>query len=140
MPAFYKIVKERNLVLTTGSGFVTKQEVITVQDQMSNDPEFDPSFSQVADFAQLTNTDITMADVQMFAQRDVFSIHSRRAIIVKGEIGFGFAKIFELYRQLIGASGIRIFRDPDEAREWIFQPDTGSTSSPTESAPESAST
>jgi len=139
MPAFYKIDRERKLVLTTGSGFVTKEEVITLQDQMSNDPEFDPSFSQVADFAHLTNTDIAMADVQMFAQRDVFSIHSRRAIIVKGDIAFGFAKILELYRQLIGASGIRVFRDPDEALEWILPPATASTSSPTESAAESAS-
>jgi len=140
IPAFYKIDRERKLVLTTGSGFVTKQEVITLQDQMSNDPEFDPSFSQVADFAHLTNTDISMADVQMFAQRDVFSIHSRRAIIVKGDIAFGFAKIFELCRQLTGASGIRVFRDPDEALEWILQPDSASTSGPTESAAESAST
>jgi len=140
IPAFYKIDRERKLVLTTGSGFVTKEEVITLQDQMSNDPEFDPTFSQVADFAHLTNTDISMVDVQMFAKRDVFSIHSRRAIIVEGDIAFGFAKIFELCRQLTGASGIRVFRNPDEALEWILQPDSASTSGPTESAAESAST
>ncbi len=127
-------------MLTTGSGFVTKEEVISLQDQMSNDPEFDRNFSQVADFAHLTNTDIRMSDVQMFAQRDVFSIHSRRAIIVEGDIAFGFAKIFELCRQLTGASGIRVFRNPDEALEWILQPDSASTSGPTESAAESAST
>jgi len=139
MPAFYKIGKERNLVLTTGSGFVTKEEVLTLQDQMRNDPEFDPSFSQVADFAQLTNTDIGMADLRTFAQRDVFSNHSRRAIIVTGDIAFGFAKIFELYRQLSGASGIRVFRNPDEAFEWILEQDTASTPGPTESAAGSAS-
>jgi len=126
-------------VLTTGSGFVTKEEVIILQNQMSNDPEFDPGFSQVADFAHLTNTDIRMADVQMFAQRDAFSIHSRRAIIVQGDIAFGFAKIFELCRKLTGASGIRVFRNPGEALDWILPPDTASTSSPTESAAESAS-
>jgi hypothetical protein len=138
MPAFYKIDKERKLVLTTGSGFVTKEEVFTLQDQMSKDPEFEPSFSQVADFAQITNTDISMTDVRMFAQRDVFSIHSRRAIIVKGDIAFGFAKIFELCRQLSGASGIRVFCNPDEAFTWILRPDGVSTSCPTESAAGSA--
>ncbi len=138
MPAFYKIDKERNLVLTTGSGFVTKEEVLTLQDQMRNDPEFAPSFSQVADFAQLTNTDIGMADLRTFAQRDVFSNHSRRAIIVTGDIAFGFAKIFELYRQLSGASGIRVFRNPDEAFEWILEQDAASISRPTESAAGSA--
>ena len=101
-----KIEKERKLVLTTGSGFVTKEEVLTHQDQMLKDPDFDPSFAQLADFARLTNTDISMADLQTFAQKDVFSIHSRRAIIVKGDLAFGFAKIFELSRQLAGAHGI----------------------------------
>jgi hypothetical protein len=138
MPAFYKIDKERKLVLTTGSGFVTKEEVLTLQDQMRNDPEFDPSFSQVADFAQLTDTDIGMADLRTFAQRDVFSIHSRRAIIVTGDIAFGFAKIFELYRQLSGASGIRVLRNPDEAFEWILEQDAASAPRPTESAAGSA--
>jgi hypothetical protein len=138
MPTFYKIDTERKFVLTTGSGFVTKQEVFTLQDQMSSDPEFDASFSQVVDFAQLTNTDIGMADVQTFAQRDAFSIHSRRAIIVKGEIAFGFAKIFELCRQLTGANGIRVFRNLDEVFDWILPPDAASTSRPTESAADSA--
>ena len=137
MPTFYKIDTQRKFVLTTGSGFVTKQEVFTLQDQMSSDPEFDPSFSQVADFAQLTNTDIGMGDVRTFAQRDAFSIHSRRAIIVKGDIAFGFAKIFELYRQMTGANGIRVFRNHDKAFDWILLPDAASTLCQTESAADS---
>jgi hypothetical protein len=138
MPTFYKIDTGRNLVLTTGYGFVTKEEVLILQDQMSNDPEFDASFSQVADFSQLTDTDVGMADVRMFAQRDAFSIHSRRAIIVKGDVAFGFAKVFELCRQLCGASGIRLFRDPDEAFSWIVSQDAASGCRRTESAAESS--
>jgi len=134
MPAFYKIDKERKLVLTTGSGLVTKEEVFAHQDQLLKDPDFDPSFYQLADFRRLTNTDISMADLQAIAQKDVFSVHSRRAIIVKGDIAFGFAKIFEIYRQLAGAHGIRVFRTTDEALGWLFAPDEVSTSRSTESA------
>jgi hypothetical protein len=137
IPTFYKIDKERQLVLTMGFDFVTKNEVLALQDQMSHDPEFDPSFSQVADFAQLTDTDVGMADLQTFAQRDVFSIHSRRAIVVKGDIAFGFAKIFELYRQLSGARGIRVFRNSDEASDWILRADVASTPRPADSAADS---
>ena len=134
MPAFYKIEKVRKLVLTTGSGFLTKQEVFTLQAQMLNDPDFDPSFSQLADFAQLTNTDIGMSDLGTFAQRDAFSVSSRRAIIVTGDIAYGFAKIFELYRQLAGAHGIRVFRTSEEASDWLFAPDQGSVCSPARSS------
>jgi hypothetical protein len=138
MPTFYKIDSERKLVVTTGIGFVRREDVLTLQDQMSNDPEFDPSFSQVADFALLANTDVGLADVQTFAQRDVFSVHSRRAIIVKGDVAFGFAKIFQLSRRLAGANGIRVFRDPDEAFDWVLTPDSASNSRPMESAADSA--
>jgi hypothetical protein len=122
VPLAYRIDKDRKLVQCTGSGFVAKEEVFAQQDQLLNDPDFDPSFSQLADFVQLTDTDIGMEDLQVIAQRDVFSIHSRRAILVNGDIAFGFAKIFELYRQLAGAHGIRAFRTTDEALDWLFTP------------------
>jgi hypothetical protein len=134
MPTFYKIDKERRLVVTTGFGFVTREEVLALQDRMSNDPEFDPSLSQVADFAKLTNTDVGMSDVRVFAQRDAFSVLSRRAIIVNGDVAYGFAKIFELCRQLAGASGIRVFRNSHEAFAWILTPDAATTSRPAELA------
>ena len=128
VPLSLKIDKERKLVLTTGSGLLTKEEVLAHQDQILKHPDFDPSFSQLADFARLTNTDINMGDLQTFAKRDVFSIHSRRAIVVKSELAFGFAKIFELYLQLAGARGIRVFRTHTEALNWILAPDTVSAS------------
>jgi len=107
---------------------VTKEEVLALQDQMSNDPEFDPSFSQVADFSRLTDTDVRLADVHIFAKRDAFSIHSRRAIVVTGDVAFGFAKVFELCRQLCGASGIRVFRNREEASDWILSSEAASAS------------
>src|SRR5258708_16530279 len=94
MPAFYKIDKEHKLVLTTGSGLVTKEEVFAHQDQMLKDPDFDPSFYQLADFRRLTNTDISMAGLQATAQKNAISVHSRQAIILKAHIPFCFPKIF----------------------------------------------
>ena len=135
IPTLYSIDTERKLVLTLGFGFITKEEVLTLQDQMSNDPRFDPTFSQVADFEQLTGTNIGLADVRVFAQRDAFSSQSRRAIVVKGDVAFGFAKVFELCRQLSGACGIRVFRARDEAFDWILSPEATATIRLTESHP-----
>jgi hypothetical protein len=133
VPLSYKIDKDRKLVKCTGFGFVAKQEVFAQQDQLLKDPDFNPSFSQLADFAQLTDTDIGMADLQVIAQRDVFSIYSRRAILVNGDVAFGFAKIFEVYRQLAGAHGIRVFRTTDEALDWLFTQNANLTRSQAES-------
>lgn len=114
-------------MLTTGFGFVTKEEVLALQDQMSSDPAFDPSFSQVVDFAELTGTDVALGDVHLFAQRDAFSSQARRAIVVKGDVAFGFAKVFELCRQMSGACGIRVFRARGEALDWILAHEPVST-------------
>jgi len=133
MPLSYKIDKVRKLVRNTGSGYVAKEEVFAQQDQLLNDADFDPSFSQLADFTQLTDTDIGMEDLQVIAQRDVFSIDSRRALLVNGDVAYGFAKIFQLYRQFAGAHGIRVFRTNDEALDWLFAQDEGSVGSPARS-------
>jgi hypothetical protein len=133
VPLSYKIDQDRKLVQCTGFGFVAKEEVFAQQDQLLNDPDFDPSFFQLADFAQLTDTDIGMADLQVIAKRDVFSIHSRRAILVNGDVAFGFAKIFEVYRKLAGAHGIQVFRTTDEALDWLFTPGANLTRSQVES-------
>ena len=130
MPAFYKIDKERKLVMSAGSGYVTKAQVLAYQKQLSNDPDFHPGFSELADFAQVTKVDIEMSDVPRFAKSDVFSSHSRRAIIVKGDVAFAFAKMFEISRALTGGSEIRVFRNHDEAVDWLFAPGADSTCLP----------
>jgi hypothetical protein len=54
MPAFYKIDKERRLVLSFGSGVLTREDVLGHIDKLSADPDFDPGFSQLQDYTQFT--------------------------------------------------------------------------------------
>ena len=68
MPAFYKIDRERRLVLSTGSGVFTIEDILGHQERLLKDPDFDPSFSQLMDFMQVTKVDITPADVRLAAQ------------------------------------------------------------------------
>lgn len=44
MPAFYKIDKERRVVLSTASGVFTLADAVSHMDKLSKDPDFDPSF------------------------------------------------------------------------------------------------
>jgi hypothetical protein len=120
MPAFYKIDKERKLVLSTGSGVLTRQDILGHQERLLKDPDFDPSFSQLSDFSHITQVDISPDDVRLFARRNVFSPDSRRAMVVKDDATFGLARMFEIHRELAGEMGIRVFRNIDEALDWIF--------------------
>jgi hypothetical protein len=120
MPAFYEIDKERRLVLTSGTGVFNKAEALAHQERLLADPDFDPSYSQLLDFTHITKFDFTAADVQQLALRNVFSPESRRAFLVPNDLAFGLGRMFEILREAEGERGIRIFRDLEEALNWVL--------------------
>jgi hypothetical protein len=81
MPASYKIDKQRELVLSSGSGVLTKADLVRHMEQLLNDPDCDPKFSQLADFTEVSGFDLTGDDVRELASKTVFSHRSRRAFI-----------------------------------------------------------
>jgi len=123
MPAFYKIDKERKLVMSAGSGVLTREDLLGHQERLLKDPEFDPTFSQLLDFTHITKVDITPEDVRLAARKTIFSPQSHRAMLVKDDLQFGLARMFEIHRELNGEKGIRVFRNIDEALDWVFAKD-----------------
>ena len=119
MSAFYKIEKQRRLVVTFGTGPLTKEDVFGHMDRLSSDPKFDPDFCQLMDFRQITNVQFGPEEVRQFAQRNIYSPRARRSILVKDDLQYGLARMFEIHRELRGETGIRVFRTLDEATDWI---------------------
>lgn len=120
-PAFYKIDKARRIVLTTGAGVLTKKDIAEHQNRLVKDADFDPESAQLLDFLQVTKIELTPADVRELAERSVFSPRSRRAVLVKDDLAFGFARLFQTYRELKGEEGIRVFRELDDALAWLLE-------------------
>jgi hypothetical protein len=120
MPAFYTIDKARKLVTSSGTGLLTVAEMMDHQDRLLKDPDFDPSYSQLIDFSNIAEHNILPQDMRTMATRNVFSATSRRAIVVQDDLQYGLARMFEIYRDLAGETGIRVFRNMDEALSWIF--------------------
>jgi hypothetical protein len=120
VPAFYKIDKERRLVMTTASGVVGLADGLAHQNKLRNDPDFDPRFSQLMDFTHATRVDLTGEDVRNLAEATIFSPASRRAILAPNDSVYGLARMFEILREMAGERGIRVFRNLDEALEWVL--------------------
>ncbi|MGB6897293.1 MAG: hypothetical protein WBE12_01775 [Candidatus Acidiferrum sp.] len=120
MPAFYKIDKERRLVLSSGTGVFNKEAAQAHQERLLADPEFDPSYSQLRDFTHVTQIDLTAADIQQLALRNIFSPESRRAFLVTNDLAFGLARMFEILRESAGERGIGVFRNLEEALDWVL--------------------
>jgi hypothetical protein len=119
MPFFYKIDKERKLVMSTAAGELTKDEVRSLQDQLRKDPDFDPNFSQLSDLTHVTAMNITGAEMQELAERTAFSPKARRAVIASNDLPFGLARMFEQIREAKGDLGIRVFRKLEDALDWV---------------------
>ncbi|MFI5058709.1 MAG: hypothetical protein ACHQLQ_11030 [Candidatus Acidiferrales bacterium] len=119
MPFFYKIDKQRRLVMSTAAGVLTKADVLGHQEHLLKDPDFDPSFSQLSDLSHVTGFDVTAADMRELTERTVFSPESRRAVIVSTELAYGMSRMFGIFRESKGERGIRVFRKLEDALDWI---------------------
>jgi hypothetical protein len=120
MPAFYHIDKTRKLVMSTASGVLTRNDLAGHMQRLLADPDFNPSFAQLADFSHLTALDFTADDVRDFARKDVFSPSSRRAFIVADDQSESLAQMFAILRDVAGERGIRVFRTLEEGIDWII--------------------
>jgi hypothetical protein len=83
-------------------------------------PDFDASFSQLMDCTRSTGSDLETSDVHKIAERRIFSLESRQAIDVSNILTYGFGRMFESLRETGRENGIRVFRNLDEALDWIL--------------------
>ena len=120
MPASYEIDRERRLVISTATGPFLMADGLAHQERLRIDPDFDPGFSQLMDLTAVTEYEIGVAEIQVLAQRGLFSSVSRRAIVVQNDLGYGLARMFEMFRENAGELGIRVFRDRQKALEWVL--------------------
>ena len=120
MPTFFKIYKERRLVMSIVSGVVTIADALAHRQNLRKHPDFDPSFSQLVDLSNVTKIEFSREDVEKFAQDTIFSLNSRRAAVATADLAYGLARMFEMLRESKGEEGLRVFRTLDEALEWVL--------------------
>jgi len=120
MPTSYKIDQARRLVLSEGSGLLTMPDLLAHQDKLAGDPDFSADYSQLYDLTQVTDVEVTPNDLRRLAQRSVFLPNARRAVLVSSDVLFGLSRMFEMFRESLGETGIRVFRDHAEALAWVL--------------------
>jgi hypothetical protein len=120
MPATYEIDKQRRLVITTVWEGLTLDDALSHQNKLMADPDFDSGFSQLMDLTHASGSDLQAGDIRKMAERTVFSTQSRRAIVVSNNLLYGFGRMYEILRETVGENGIRVFRDMDEAVDWLI--------------------
>jgi hypothetical protein len=123
MPLFYKVDRERKLVLITGSDPITLGDALNPQEKFRNDAEFDLSFAQLIDFSHVKKIDLSAIEVRQIAGNAVPLPGIRRAFIVNSDIAFGLAEMYKSYRDDEQDSATRVFRELDQALNWVLSAD-----------------
>lgn len=123
VPASYRIDTERRLVMSHAWGVFTFADAAAHKDKLLKDPEFDPAYSQISDYTHVSEIKFSSEEVRAFAEFDVFSPQSRRALITPEDAKFGLGRMFAMLREIRGETGIRVFRTLEEALEWVFPKD-----------------
>jgi hypothetical protein len=120
MPFSCAVYTQHRLVISTGSGCITWDEIKERQDQTKTDPNFDPEFNQLVDLRAVTSFDMTSEQVRMLARRMIFSLTSKRAFVAADPAIFGVARMWETFTELSQNSlQIRVFYDLSSALQWL---------------------
>jgi hypothetical protein len=121
VPVCYVLDKERRLVVTTASDCVTFAEAKANQDQLKNDPDFQPEFNHLLDATAVTVLDISSEEAERLGRASTFfSASSRRAWVAPNPFLFGIGRLIGTYREIAGGrEEFRVFNDRQEALRWL---------------------
>ena len=118
MPASYRIDKSLGVVFTKGEGVLTGQDILTHEQRLREDQDFDPSYNQLIDLRDVIEFAASAAEMQTISRYHVSNEKSRRAFVAEKDISFGMARMYEMLRDA-APDQITVFRDMAEARRWV---------------------
>jgi|KBSMisStandDraft_5_1062788.scaffolds.fasta_scaffold248345_2 hypothetical protein len=118
MPATYEIDVARRLVLSHGWGVFTEQDLLGHYTRLSMDPDFQPTFSQLADLRAVERAELRKEFLRRHALENLFDRYARRAVVVSSAEHYELARIYAEFAQY-APNNVHVFRDMHDAEEWL---------------------
>ena len=120
MPFKCAIDKAQRLVVVTASDCFTAADLRAIQNQLRQDPDFNPEFDLLTDLTEVKVFEISVSEARTIAQAPVFSPRSRRATVASEPSVFGIGRLMQAYRQVADLQERgRVFYDRKEALKWL---------------------
>jgi len=119
MPAEYQIDRAKGIVFSRAHGVTTAADYTAHGQRLRADPDFRPDHRQLWDLSGITKSNVAFDELSEMARIDIFAPTARRAVLARNDVSFGLARMFQMLRETKGETGIRVFRDRDEAMRWL---------------------
>jgi hypothetical protein len=119
MPADYKIDTSKRIVFSIAYGNLTDQDVNAHLEKLRNDPDFDPSFSQLVDGTNVTHIDdLSTEGIYALAAKDPFNLGSQRAFVFPYNPEYNTFRMYELLTT-VHKDVVVVFKGMEEARVFL---------------------
>ena len=117
MAVLHLVERSHRLVISSYSGEVTLEQVVSACEGLRRNPDFHPDHRQLADLSQVSNLDLHFEDMAAIREHDPFSKRARRALFVP-ERGatFGLARMYET---VVDADELGVFSSLLDALAWL---------------------
>jgi hypothetical protein len=120
MPIRYSIDPVQGLLVSEFRGEVSPEDLLAWYGELRGRTDFDPECMQIADFRLNVPSRWSPDEMQEVLAQEPFAPTARRAFVGPTDIVYGLARMYSTLGEALGKGGIiRVFREMDEAREWL---------------------
>ena len=96
MPAVVKIDPQRRVICSTFYGEANDEELLRHRSAIAEDPNFDPTFSEIVDFSGVTKPEISEATLRAMASTtSLFNKSVLHIIVAPAELAFRLASSYQ---------------------------------------------
>lgn len=122
MPIKYDIIEEQKLIMATGSGIVTANDVISHLDSLATATEYIVPMKKLVDYRSIESIIISPDEADKIARRkeelsNKFS-NEKCAFVSPGDLTFGTARVHQALVESVNIN-TAVFRTIEEALEWL---------------------
>jgi len=115
----YRIDRARRIVEATATGNPTGADFLAYLAKLKADPDFDPTFAELADCSAASASALSPAVLRQLAEAVVFHPSAPRAIVVSDDMTAAVALLFTKYTESTTGGRMRHFLDMDSAAQWL---------------------
>ncbi len=118
MPVSHIVDPVHHLVITSCSGVVSRDEMVTSLTKLRENKDFQPNFFQLADLSKVSSLKLGFNDLEAIHRLyDPFSNQGKRAVVAPGTgATFGLAR---MYQSLVEHTRFEVFQSLQEAVAWL---------------------
>jgi hypothetical protein len=122
MPLSVRIDPDTRVVWATGSGNLTRAEILEGLVGMVGDPLFEPGCAQLCDLRDVTGVEVAGRELrQIVAEASALGSRlgsGKLAIVAERPVVYGLSRMYEVFTEDLGIEA-KTFRDRDEAMKWL---------------------